>query len=261
MTAVQAIANALRSALFNVVFFGTTVILLIPGTIARLFAPHRVLDVAILWARTLVLCLRIICRIRVEVTGLEHVPRGAALIASRHQSAFDTFVWMTIVPRCCYVLKRELLRIPLFGPLLRSARMIAVNRASGAAAIRTLIRDGAQAVREERQIVIFPEGTRAEPGAMLPLQPGIAALAARTGLPVIPVVTDSGHHWGRRAFRKWPGTIHIAIRPPIPAGLKREVLMARLARELAAPLEASEPAVDNSVGNADSRFSVYHKQN
>ena len=87
----------------------------------------------------------------------------AALIASRHQSAFDTIVWLTLVPRCCYVLKQELLRIPLFGPLMPLAGMIAVDRDGGAAALRGLLREGERAVREGRQIVIFPEGTRAEP--------------------------------------------------------------------------------------------------
>ena len=147
--------------------------------------------------------------IRLQVSGLEHVGSGAALIASRHQSAFDTFVWLTLVPRCCYVLKRELLRIPLFGPLLPLSGMIAVDREGGANALRGLMREGVRAAREQRQIVIFPEGTRAEPGSLLPLQPGVAALAARTHLPVIPVVTDSGRCWGRRAFHKRPGTIHV----------------------------------------------------
>jgi 1-acyl-sn-glycerol-3-phosphate acyltransferase len=169
-----------------------------------------------------------ICGIRLEVRGMEHLPPGPALLASRHQSAFDTLVWLTLVPSCCYVLKRELLRIPLFGPLIPLTGMIAIDRSGGASALRGLMREGVRAAREGRQIVIFPEGTRAAPGATLPLQPGIAALASSTGLPVIPVVTDSGRYWGRRAFRKHPGTIHIELLPPLPAGLRREELMRRL---------------------------------
>ena len=150
------------------------------------------LDVARLWARIMVWA---------RAGDLRH-PRcevirrtcrtGAALIASHHQSAFDTLVWLTLVPRCCYVMKQELLRIPLFGPLLPLGGMIAVDREGGAKALRGLMREGARAVHEQRQIVIFPEGTRAEPGAVLPLQPGVAALAALTRLPVIPVVTRFG---------------------------------------------------------------------
>jgi len=176
------------------------------------------------------------------VSGLEHVSDGAALIASRHQSAFDTFVWLTLVPRCCYVLKRELLRVPLFGPLMPLAGMIAVDRGGGASALRGLVREGERAMRERRQIVIFPEGTRARLGAMLPLQPGIAALAARTHLPVIPVVTDSGHCWGRRAFHKRSGTIHIRVLEPIPTGLGRTQLMHRLEAALRSNV------VENPVG-------------
>jgi len=219
----------IRSALFNVYFFAMTFVLTAgPATVVRLVAPHRVMDVARLWARVMVWGARVICGIRLHVSGLEHVGSGAALIASRHQSAFDTFVWLTLVPRACYVLKDELLRIPLFGPLMPLTGMIAVDRSGGASALRWLVQEGARAVREGRQIVIFPEGTRADPGAMLPLQPGVAALAARLHLPVIPVVTDSGHCWGRRAFHKRPGTIHVRVLEPIPAEFRRDQLMRRL---------------------------------
>jgi 1-acyl-sn-glycerol-3-phosphate acyltransferase len=239
----------LRSALFNVFFFAATFVLTLYGTTVRIAQPHRALDVAMLWARVLVGGLRVICGIRVEVFGQERLRGGGAmLIASAHQSAFDTFVWLVLVPRCCYVLKQELLRIPLFGPLVQSTGMIAVDRAGGASAMRGLIREAERAVREKRQIVIFPEGTRAEPGALLPLQPGVAALATRTGLPVVPAVTDSGACWGRRAFRKRPGTIHIRVLEPIPAGLRRDELMQRLESALRSDLVPSAKAVENSVG-------------
>jgi 1-acyl-sn-glycerol-3-phosphate acyltransferase len=223
----------LRSALFNVIFFAVTFLLTLLATLARLVNSDAVLSVAMLWARMLVAAARIVCGIRLEVTGLEHIPRGAALIASRHQSAFDTFVWLTLLPRCCYVLKHELLRIPLFGPLLTATGMISVDRDGAAGAVRALLREGDRAVREARQIVIFPEGTRNEPGQPGVLQPGVAALAARTGLPVIPVSTDSGRCWGRRAFRKRRGTIHIVIGAPIPAKTERRALMRALEHGLA----------------------------
>ena len=233
----------IRSALFNLFFFAATFALtLAVATPVRFAAPRQMLNVARLWARIMVWAARVLCGIRLHVSGLEHIDNGAALIASRHQSAFDTFVWLTLVPRCCYVLKRELLRIPLFGPLLPLAGMIAVDREGGANALRGLMREGTRVVREQRQVVIFPEGTRAEPGSVLPLQPGVAALAAMTRLPVIPVVTDSGRCWGRRAFHKRPGIIHIRIFEPIPAGVGRDQLMSCLEAAL-----CKEP-VENSVG-------------
>jgi 1-acyl-sn-glycerol-3-phosphate acyltransferase len=164
------------------------------------------------------------------------------VVASLHQSAFDTLVWLTVLPRCCYVVKQELLRVPLLGSLIINAGMIAVDRSAGAASLRHLLREADRAVREGRQIVIFPEGTRGVPGRPLPLQPGVVALAGRTGLPVIPVVTDSGVCWGRRAFHKHAGVIHIAIHPPIASGTPREILLQQLdsvfRTEISEPVES-----------------------
>jgi len=235
-----------RSAIFNAYFFGVTFVLTIPGTVLRFVAPHRVLDIAILWSRLLVWGARAICGIRLQVTG--ELPTGAALIASKHESAFDTFVWLSLVPHACYVLKHELMRIPLFGALIREVGMIPVDRAGGANALRSLVRGGRRAANDGCQIVIFPEGTRAEPGALLPLQPGVAALATSTGLPVIPVVTDSGRCWGRRAFRKHPGVIRIAVLPAIPAGTPRAELLRKLEMALGAGVERAASLVDKSVG-------------
>jgi 1-acyl-sn-glycerol-3-phosphate acyltransferase len=219
----------LRSLLFNMWAFGMSFVLLPAATFVSLAMPRRMLPFASFWARVVLSGLGPICGIRLVVSGREHLPdAGPALIASMHQSAFDTLIWMSLVPRCCYVLKQELVRVPLFGRLIPLAGMIAIDRFGGTQSLRLLMQEGVRAAGEQRQIVIFPEGTRAAPGEILPLQPGIAALAASTGLPVIPVTTNSGEVWGRRAFRKRPGTIHIVVQPPIPAGLRRPELMRRL---------------------------------
>jgi 1-acyl-sn-glycerol-3-phosphate acyltransferase len=235
------------SLLFNAVFFGLTFVLSLVGAAIRPFGADSIMALARLWARLSLGLARWICGIRFEVIGLERIAPGAALIASRHQSAFDTMVWLTLMPRCCYVLKQELLRIPVFGWLIKATRMIAVDRKGGGAALRTLMRLGEQAAREGRQIVIFPEGTRSPPGALLPLQPGVAALASRTRLPVIPVVTDSGLYWGRRAFRKRPGTIRIVVCPPLPRDLPRDALMQQLRQALEIPTDQAAELVDNPV--------------
>jgi 1-acyl-sn-glycerol-3-phosphate acyltransferase len=230
--------NLLRSIVFNVWFYAVTAVMAVAALLPSLGAPDRAADralaVARLWARLVLSGLRWLCGITWVVTGQENIPAsGATLIASNHQSAFDTMVWLMLVPRACYVVKRELLRVPVFGPACKLTGMIMVDRGAGGAAIRSLLREADRAVAERRQIVIFPEGTRVPPGAMLPLQPGVAALASRTGLPLIPVATDSGYCWGRRAFRKRPGVIHIAVGAAIPAGLRREELMQRLEQAIA----------------------------
>ncbi|MCL2430230.1 MAG: 1-acyl-sn-glycerol-3-phosphate acyltransferase, partial [Alphaproteobacteria bacterium] len=181
--------------------------------------------------------------IRFTVLGGENLPHVPALIASQHQSTFDTIVWFLILPHCSYVLKRELTRTPLFGLLLRPAGMIVIDRKAGAKAIRGLVRDVSAAMRADRRVVIFPEGTRAEPGRPHPIQPGIAALASVLECPILPVTTDSGRFWGRRAFHKRPGEIRIVIHPRLQAGLSRSAVLAHLDA-----LYRAGPSVDNSVG-------------
>jgi 1-acyl-sn-glycerol-3-phosphate acyltransferase len=239
----------LRSALFNLFFVLVTTAFCLFGVLLLTQPAERMLRLAMAWSRVVLRALRLLCGIDYRVQGAEHLPRdGAALIASEHQSAFDTIVFFSLVPRCAYVMKRELLRVPILGRLAPHAGMIPVDRHGGAGAIRSLLRAAEQAAHERRQIVIFPEGTRAEPGVELPLQPGVAALAARTALPVIPVRTNSGAFWGRRAFRKQPGLIRIDVRPPIAPGIARDELMRRLAAVLRGADESVMHPVDNPVG-------------
>jgi 1-acyl-sn-glycerol-3-phosphate acyltransferase len=241
----------LRSAVFNAWFYGLTVVMALGSLPVRAFAPRRVPTYARSWARLVLGGLRPLCGITWEVSGAEHLPAtGPALIASMHQSAFDTLIWAVLEPRFAYVLKRELLAIPLVGEMLRRTGMIAIDRSGGAAAVRALLRDADRAVAEQRRIVIFPEGTRVAPGVRAPLLPGVAALAARTRLPVIPVATDSGRHWARRAFRKQPGVIHIAIQPPIEPGLSRDALLARLEAAFAIGFARISQSVDKPVGES-----------
>lgn len=219
--------TVLRSAVFNLYFFALTLLLgLFCGIPLRLLAPGRVIGLARFWGRLVLAGLRAICGIRFAVSGRENLPAsGPALIASQHQSAFDTLVWLLLVPWPAYVVKQELARVPVFGPLLRPGGQILVDRSAGAAALRSMVAEARAAFAAGRQVVIFPEGTRTAPGEVVSPQPGIAALAAGTGMPVIPVATNSGRLWGRRAFRKRAGTIHVAIGSPIDPALPRRALL------------------------------------
>ncbi|MCO6418264.1 1-acyl-sn-glycerol-3-phosphate acyltransferase [Siccirubricoccus sp. KC 17139] len=242
----------LRSILFNLAFY---VITASAALLAQplLLAPRGwLLPPMRWWASTILWLLRHLCGIRVRVTGLEHLPPGGALLAAKHQSAFDTVIWLRLLPDTAYVLKRELLWIPFYGWLARKVGMIAVDRAAGATAMRSLLKAGRAAAAAGRQIVIFPEGTRVAPGARVAYQPGVAALAAATGLPVLPVATDSGLCWGRRTFLKRPGTITVAILPPLPQGLRREALLTALETAVEGETDRllAGRLVDNSVDNA-----------
>jgi 1-acyl-sn-glycerol-3-phosphate acyltransferase len=238
----------LRSLAFNLAFYGITLVMGVT-CLPLLLGPRRwMIPPMRLYARIMVGLLRTICGIQVRVEGREWLPQaGPALIAAKHQSAFDTFIWFALVPDAAYVLKRELLWMPVYGWYSRKTRQIAVDRSAGANALRHLVKSGKEAASNGRQIIIFPEGTRVAPGQRALVQPGIAALAVATGLPVVPVATDSGRCWGRRAFRKLPGIITIAVRPPIPAGLKRAELIRRL--EAAIELESDAQPVGRSVDN------------
>ncbi len=213
--------------MFNVFFFASSVALTVPAAIISLFAPEKIMGWARLWARTQIHAARIICGIELEITGWENLPPAPALMASRHESTFDILVWLALLPAACFVVKQELLRIPLWGRCIKATAMIAVDREAGASAMRALLRGSDQAKAAGRHLIIFPEGTRVDPGEHPALQPGVAAMAARTRLAVVPIMTDSGRHWGRRSFRKQPGTIRIVIQPPL-VGLTREAIMAGL---------------------------------
>ncbi len=173
----------------------------------------QILAKGILWL------LRVIQNIHLKVKNIENIPQGPCVIAARHESVFDTVVLPFLFPEGAMVYKKELENIPLFGLLLRKSKMIAVDRQAGSAALKDLLAKG-QALKEQgRPIIIFPEGTRVSPGEKQNLQPGAAALAKHLNLPLVPVGTNSGTHWPRRTFYKFPGTIFLNFgKPLLPKG-------------------------------------------
>jgi len=237
----------LRSLLFHAYFYSVTFLCCVAGVPLRLASPARSRALARVWVRLVLAGARRLCGIHLVLSGAEHLPSGgAALLASQHQSVFDTLIWTSLLPRPCYVVKQELMRLPLFGEMLRRTGMIGVDRKAGAAALKRLLLDSAEASADGRQLVIFPEGTRAAPGDPLVLQPGIAAMSARLALPVIPVATDSGRRWGRRAVRMIPRPIHVTIFRPLRLNAGRAALLASIeeawrgaAADFASPEEKS----------------------
>jgi 1-acyl-sn-glycerol-3-phosphate acyltransferase len=222
----------LRSLAFNVLFYANLALFLVLG--CEFFLVPRKIAVRALqaWARTSLWLLKVVCGIGMEVRGAQHIPAGAALVASKHQSLWETFAILPLLDDPAMVLKRELSFIPLFGWFIFKFRMIRVERAAGPAALRKLIADAKEAARMGRQIVIFPEGTRRQPGAPPDYKPGSTALYLNLGLPCVPVALNSGLYWPRRQFLRYAGTVVIEFLPPIPANLSRKEFVTRLIRDI-----------------------------
>jgi 1-acyl-sn-glycerol-3-phosphate acyltransferase len=219
---------AIRSAIFNVVFYVNLVLFLVLGS--WLFVAPRIWAIRALqlWARTSIWLLRVICGTKMEVRGREHIPQGACMIAGKHQSFWETFAILPLLDDPCMVLKKELTCIPLFGWFALKFRMIAVERSAGSTALKKLVARAKEEKARGRQIVIMPEGTRRAPDDPPDYKPGAAALYAALDLPCVPFGLNAGLFWPRRKFLRHPGTIVIEFLPVIEAGLPRKVFQARL---------------------------------
>lgn len=223
---------ALRSLVFNVLFYSWTAVLMIAFLPSLILPPALPRKAARFWARSNLALLRLVCGLGHEVRGEEHLPAGPCIIACKHQSAWDTLVFTVLIEAPSYVFKSELMQIPLFGWYARAAGCIPIDRGGGAAALRRLIDDAKTVLAEGRKIVIFPEGTRVAPGKRKAHHPGTAALYARLGVPVVPAAVNSGLYWGRRTFLKKPGRIVLEYLPPIPPGMPRKDFAAELERRI-----------------------------
>jgi 1-acyl-sn-glycerol-3-phosphate acyltransferase len=218
----------IRSALFNIVFWVWTFtfgLLCLP--IALIYHPFS-FTVARIWALGSLWFLRTLCNIRYEIKGREYIPQGASLVASKHQSAWDTLIFWTLLKKPSYVLKRELLFFPVFGLYLILLKCIYINRKSGASTIKHMMRKAEDEAAKGRAIVIYPEGTRTPPGSISVYHPGVAALYQRLELPVVPVALNSGLLWKKDAFVKTPGLITLEFLPPIAPGMKGRDFLKKL---------------------------------
>ena len=226
---------ALRSFLFNVVFYVNLVVFMLLG--APLYLGPRIWAIRALqlWARTSLWWLKVIAGTRYEVRGREHIPQGPGLVAGKHQSFWETFAILPLLDDPAMVLKRELIWIPLFGWWALKFRMIPVDRDAGPSALKKLVARGKEAIATGRQVVVFPEGTRRPPDAEPDYKPGAAALYLRLGVPCTPFALNSGLYWPRREAVRRPGTIAIEFLPAIPAGLDRKTFEKQL-------IAAIEPA-------------------
>jgi len=242
-----------RAFLYNIAFFGGSG-LLVTVALPLIVGPRRWTNaLAHTWTWSMFVLLKWIVGLDYEVRGRENLPPGPAILAMKHQSAWDTMAIFALFDDPAVVLKRELWWIPVFGWFLRRHGTIAIDRHGKAAALKKLVADAEKAKADGRPIVIFPEGTRGAVGTMLPYQPGVAALYKQLDVPMVPIALNSGLYWGRRTFMKWPGKVLVQILPPIPAGIDRRKVMARLEHDIETATNALlaeagwEKPVENSV--------------
>ena len=219
---------ALRSALFNILFYALLIALMLLGLPTLLAGPTGVLRLANLWGRSSLWLLRVVCGTRVEVRGRANIPRHPCLLAAKHQSFLEIIALCTLFPDFTFVLKLELTRIPVFGWYLGHSGQIAVDRSRGRSALTDVSRRAIEALRDGRTLFVFPEGTRRPPDAPPDYKSGISYIYSETGAPCLPVAVNTGLFWPRRSFWRRPGTAVIEFLPMIPAGLARQDFQSRM---------------------------------
>jgi 1-acyl-sn-glycerol-3-phosphate acyltransferase len=245
------VVTAVRSGIFAASLWIWTLLLSLIY-LPLLVLPRRLMRPAVrLWLAGVLGLLRLVCGLTFQVRGAENLPAAGVpvVVASKHQSAFETFAFHLLLNDPAYILKRELLWIPFFGWYLGKSGVIAIDRSAGTKALKAMVKGAEAAAADGRPVVIFPEGTRAAPGARLPYHSGIAMLYGALKLPVVPVALNSGLFWRRRGFLKKPGVITVEALPPIPPGLDRKRFMAELESRI-------EAASDRLVAEAREQFRV-----
>ena len=243
-----------RSLLFNLLFYVTTALYVVLGS-PLLFAPRSWAMAALAnHAHFELFLLRHIVGLKLEVRGHDKLPRTACLVASKHQSAWETFALIPLFRDPALLMKRELFWIPFHGWFSKKFEMIPVDRDKGPAALRAMLRETRKRVVDGREIIIFPEGTRRPPGAPPDYKTGVVLLYEALGIPCVPVALNSGLFWPRRSLLRRPGTIVVEFLDPIPPGLPKSEFLSRLidsietaSNRLLAEAKTKEPASSAAV--------------
>ncbi|MCB1924572.1 MAG: 1-acyl-sn-glycerol-3-phosphate acyltransferase [Gammaproteobacteria bacterium] len=235
----------------SVIYFATMVISVVVFglTIALVgwFVPGVVSDrLATTWGRVNLWLQRTICGLGYRLEGAENLPDGPCIIMAKHQSTWETIGLRGLLkPEQSWVLKQELMRIPIFGWGLRFARSIPIDRAAGRKAVFKVVDDGKARLTEGRYVIIFPEGTRTAPGERKRYGVGGAVLAERSGVAVVPIAHNAGVFWRRRGVKKYPGTIQVKVGPPITSeGRKAAEIMRDVEEWIEAEVEKMPQATE-----------------
>lgn len=210
-----------RSLIYAAAFYSVTALYLVLGSWLLIAPRGWAMKGLELHGRTCVALLRWICGTSLEVRGRKNLPNGGYLVIAKHQSAWDTFALIPLFRDPAIVLKDELKWIPFYGWFCVKFEHILVKRDKASAALKTLIADSRARIAVNREIVIFPEGTRTLPGAAPDYKPGYVALYEALGAPAVPLALNSGLYWPRRSLWRYPGTVIVEILPALPPGIAR----------------------------------------
>jgi 1-acyl-sn-glycerol-3-phosphate acyltransferase len=225
-------SSPVRATAFNIVFY-LNMLAFILAAMPLLIFPRQYLKAFLhLWCRTSLWWLKALIGTNCEIKGQQNIPEGALLVAAKHQSFWETFALLPLFTDPVIVLKRELTWIPLLGWILRKYGCISVDRAGASKALRAMLEQARQAAQENRQIIIFPEGTRKDPDAAPDYKPGVGLLYVDLKIPCLPIALNSGLYWPRRRPERHPGTLLVDILPPIPPGLTRKQFLPRIEAEI-----------------------------
>ena len=190
--------SIIRSYLFKAIFYLWTAIFCILYIPLMWISQDKLIACKRFWSYGVLIILRFIMNTRLEIKGQHNIPIGGAVLATKHQSSFDTFVMHTIVKKPAFIMKKELLKIPLYGSFCLKTGMIPVDRDGGLKALKDLMQKSLDAINDDRQVIIFPEGSRTIPGNKVDYQSGVYGVYKYTKLPVIPVALNSGLYWPKK---------------------------------------------------------------
>lgn len=211
----------LRSRLFDFAWvfwtalFGLTIpVLWLTGS-----RPRAVRRISRFWAHGVLAGLSLIAGLNFRELGREHIPKTPCLVICNHQSIWETLAALVLFPDVAVIAKRELLRIPVMGWFLRRSPMILIDRGAAASSLRTMMAESAAALAAGRSVLIFPEGTRRRSNEPIRFKRGVELLYKALGVPVLPVVVNSGRFWGAGKGSRQPGTITVAYLPVLEPGL------------------------------------------
>jgi 1-acyl-sn-glycerol-3-phosphate acyltransferase len=218
----------LRSVAFNLFFYANITLWMLLSLPLLACPPSMLWQVTYAWSRLNIFALRRLVGTEVELRGLEHLPKTPVIFAAKHQSAFETISLLHLFQRPAFILKQELMRIPLLGWYAAKMAMIPVDRKAGQKALRSMMAAARDVLADGRQIIIFPEGTRQYPGAKPAYKHGIIHLYKELSVPVIPVALNSGLYWPRKGFSRFPGKIIVEFFPAIEVGLDGGTFFERL---------------------------------